>query len=57
MRHKGFVRTIKVENPSLTDNTADAQRLEKSLQQELNTKHIRIPLQVLKKLPSNLRSW
>ena len=32
MQNKGFVRTILIENPSLTDNTADAQRLEKSLQ-------------------------
>jgi uncharacterized 2Fe-2S/4Fe-4S cluster protein (DUF4445 family) len=53
----GFVRTLLIENPSLTDNTADAQRLEQSLQKKLSTDKIRIPLQVLKKLPSNLRSW
>ena len=57
MQKNGFVRTIFVETPSLTDNTADAQRLEKCLMDELGTKYIRIPLQVLKKLPSNLRSW
>ncbi|WP_299976683.1 ASKHA domain-containing protein [Desulfobacula sp.] len=57
MPQKGFVRTILVETPSLTDNTADAQRLEKCLLDELCTDKIRIPLQVLKNLPSNLRSW
>ncbi|MBU8911519.1 MAG: DUF4445 domain-containing protein [Desulfobacterales bacterium] len=57
MPQKGFVRTILVENPSLTDNTADAQRLEKCLLDELGTDKIRIPLQVLKNLPSTLRSW
>ena len=57
MKKIGFVRTVLVENPSLTDNTADAQRLEKSLQKELDTDQIRIPLHVLKKLPSNLRVW
>ncbi len=54
---KGFVQTIEVEPPSLTNNTADAQRLEKCLLNELSTDSIRIPLVVLKKLPSNLRSW
>ncbi|MCK5696104.1 MAG: DUF4445 domain-containing protein, partial [Desulfobacula sp.] len=57
MQKFGFVRTLLVENPSLTDNTADAQRLEQNLQKELGTGQIRIPLHVLKKLPSNLRAW
>ncbi|MCK5164236.1 MAG: DUF4445 domain-containing protein [Desulfobacula sp.] len=57
MQKIGFVRTILVENPSLTDNTADAQRLEQSLRRQLSTDEIRIPLKLLKKLPSNLRSW
>lgn len=57
MQKFGFVRTVLVENPSLTDNTADAQRLEQSLQKELSADQIRIPLHVLKKLPSNLRAW
>jgi uncharacterized 2Fe-2S/4Fe-4S cluster protein (DUF4445 family) len=57
MHNKGFVRTILIETPSLTDNTADAQRLEKALLDELNTDYIKIPLAILKKLPSNLRSW
>ncbi len=57
MPQKGFVRTITVKNPTLSDNTADAQRLEQSLKKELCTDKIFIPLHVLKKLPSNLRSW
>jgi uncharacterized 2Fe-2S/4Fe-4S cluster protein (DUF4445 family) len=57
MQKKSFVRIISINRPSLTDNTADAQRLEQSLKKELNTDKILIPLSVLKKLPSNLRSW
>ncbi len=57
MQHKGFVRTISIVRPSLSDNTADAQRLEQSLKKELSIDNILIPLSVLKKLPSNLRSW
>jgi len=57
MEKKGFVRSLFIETPSLTDNTADAQRLELCLQKELGTKLIEIPLHVLKKLPSNLRAW
>ncbi|MFH2091970.1 MAG: ASKHA domain-containing protein [Pseudomonadota bacterium] len=54
---KGFVRSIQLERPSLSNNTADAQRLEASLQKELGTDRIRIPLDVLKPLPSNIRDW
>ena len=57
MQIKGFVRTISIARPSLTDNTADAQRLEQSLKKELCIDNILIPLPVLKNLPSNLRSW
>jgi len=57
MQKKGFVRNIVVENPSLNNNTADAQRLEQCLLDELGTDYIKIPLSILKKLPSNLRSW
>ena len=57
MHNNGFVRTICVETPSLTDNTADDQRLEKSLRDALGGDVIRIPLHVLTHLPSNLRSW
>jgi uncharacterized 2Fe-2S/4Fe-4S cluster protein (DUF4445 family) len=54
---KGFVRSITIEYPSLSDNTADAQRLEQSLKKELDADKISTPLHILKKLPSNLRSW
>ena len=54
---KGFVRIVRVDPPSLTDNTADAQRLEKCLLDELDTDQVHIPLSVLKHLPSNLRAW
>jgi len=57
MTQKGFVRKIVVEPPSLNNNTADAQRLEKSLLEMLDTDYIRIPLSILKLLPLNLRSW
>ncbi len=57
MQAKGFVRTIEIDRPSLSDNTADAGRLEQSLKKELCADKISIPLHILKKLPSNLRSW
>jgi len=57
IQKKGFVRTILIVKPSLSDNTADAQRLEQSLKKELCTNHILISLHILKKLPSNLRAW
>ncbi len=57
IKKKGFVRRILIETPSLTNNTADAQRLEKCLLEELGEDFIRIPLSILKRLPSNLRSW
>jgi len=57
MKKSGFVRTIVVATPILTNNTADAQRLEKALADELSTDKISIPLHVLKRLPSNLRAW
>ncbi|MCP4671227.1 MAG: ATP-binding protein [Desulfobacula sp.] len=57
MQAKGFVRTIEIDKPSLLNNTADAGRLEQSLKKELCTNKIFIPLNILKKLPSNLRSW
>ena len=54
---KGFVRRVEVERPSLSNNTADVERLEKSLMNELKTGHIRIPLPVIRNLPSSLRFW
>lgn len=57
MEKKGFVRSILVETPSLNNNTADAQRLEKCLAKEMGGGKVRIPLHVLRHLPSNLRAW
>src|SRR3989339_420398 len=54
---QGWVRWIEVEKPSLSNNTADVQRLEKSLMDELDTSRVRIPLSVVQTLPSRLRSW
>ncbi len=54
---KGWVRLIEVEKPSLNNNTADVERLEKSLKNELGIGHIRISLPLIRNLPSNLRSW
>lgn len=54
---KGFVRLIELERPSLTNNTADAQRLGQALKKEVGADYVRIPLSVLKGLPSRLRSW
>jgi len=54
---QGWVRWIEVEKPSLSNNTADVQRLEKSLMDELETGGVRIPLSVVQTLPSRLRSW
>ncbi len=54
---KGWVRLIEIEKPSLGNNTADVERLEKSLKDELGSEHIRIPFPVIKSLPSDLRSW
>ncbi len=57
MVEKGFVRFITIEQPSLSDNTADEQRLEQSLKKEVGGDPISIPLNILKNLPSNLRKW
>lgn len=53
---KGYVRNIVVPRPSLSDNTADAQRLEQCLKKELGCDDIVIPFTLLKSLPSRLRS-
>ncbi len=57
MEHKGFVRRVRVEAPCLSNNTADAQRLEKSLMKELEADGVRLPLSLIRNLPSRLRSW
>lgn len=54
---QGYVRSIEIEKPSLGNNLADAQRLEKALKKELNTHQVKIPWHILKTLPSSLRAW
>jgi uncharacterized 2Fe-2S/4Fe-4S cluster protein (DUF4445 family) len=54
--YKGCVRYVEIEKPVLGNNTADAQRLEQALKNELG-KEVRIPWHLLKTLPSFLRSW
>ncbi|MCP4024428.1 MAG: ATP-binding protein [Desulfobacteraceae bacterium] len=51
----GFVREIRVEKPSLANNTSDAGRLEQSLKKQLETDYVRMPLHLLKNLPTRLR--
>ncbi len=54
---KGFVRCIEIEKPVLGNNTSDAQRLEQALKKELGSQGVKIPLYLLKTLPSFLRRW
>ena len=43
--------------PSLTDNTADADRLVAALRQELHTEAVAVDLDLLKRLPEAIRHW
>ena len=54
---KGFVRHIRLDGPSLDNNTADAQRLEICIKKEVGADKVHIPLAKLRHLPSQLRSW
>lgn len=56
-RINGFVRQILIDAPSLSNNTADAQRLEQALKKELGCDRIQIGLHLLRHLPSRLREW
>lgn len=57
MGAKGFVRHLILEKPSLNNNIADAQRLELCLKKELGTDKVRMPLTLVRELPSKLRAW
>ena len=57
MVHKGFVRDLVLDKPSLNNNLSDAQRLELCLKEELGIDKIRISLKQLRSLPSQLRAW
>ena len=53
----GWIRLVHLSPPSLQDNTADADRLINQLKKQLNTKCIKIDLNVLQQLPVRLRGW
>ncbi|PQP34196.1 [Fe-S]-binding protein, partial [Desulfobacteraceae bacterium SEEP-SAG9] len=55
--NKGWVRTVCLTPPTLQDNTADADRLADALKSELKTNRVDIDLDLLKKLPEQLRKW
>lgn len=57
MMEKRYICQVEVEKPSLSDNTADAQRLEQALKKKLGISNISIPLYLIKTLPSRLREW
>ena len=50
-----WIQTIRLDEPSLKDNTADAERLVQALKTRLNAPNIHIDLDFLKNLPSILR--
>ena len=52
-----WTRTVAITPPTLKDNTADADRLLKSLKTQLKTNDIDIDLYLLKQLPDLLRKW
>jgi uncharacterized 2Fe-2S/4Fe-4S cluster protein (DUF4445 family) len=62
---RGWVQPISLEKPNIQNNTADAQRLEKSLKQsiqnilieEAESIKVRIPFHIIRHLPTLLRTW
>ena len=52
-----WVKRISLPMPSLKDNTADADRLEAALKKALATRSIQMDLDVIKRLPVQLREW
>ena len=52
-----WVKVISLNPPSLKDNTADADRLIAALKADLQTDHVDVDLDLLKKLPELLRKW
>jgi uncharacterized 2Fe-2S/4Fe-4S cluster protein (DUF4445 family) len=53
----GWVVDVRMPRPSLEDNTADADRLQKALAASLGADRVVMGLEVLRKLPEKLRSW
>ena len=62
---KSWVHLIKLEKPSIQNNTADVQRLENSLKQSIQDilgkesapARVKIPFHLIKHLPGFLRTW
>jgi uncharacterized 2Fe-2S/4Fe-4S cluster protein (DUF4445 family) len=52
-----WIRSVSLSPPSLTDNTADADRLITALRQELDTASVAVDLDLLKRLPEAIRRW
>ena len=52
-----MIKTISLSHPSLSDNTADADRLIRALKHDLNTDRISIEIDLLRELPVLLRKY
>ena len=52
-----WVVTLKLTEPALKDNTADAERLTGALKKEVGADHIDIGFSLLKKIPFLLRDY
>jgi len=55
--NNGFVKTLSLNSPSLKDNTADVDRLVHSLKNELDTDHVAMELDLVRRLPHLMREW
>ena len=56
-KSSSWIKIISLNPPSLQDNTADADRLIAALKADLQTDHVDVDLDLLKKLPDLLRKW
>ncbi len=52
-----WVKKVTLPQPSLGDNTADADRLAAALRKSLGTRTVHMDLDLLKQLPARLREW
>ena len=55
--NKCLIKTVSLTPPSLQDNTADAERLIRSIKSHLKTNAVEIDLYLLRELPVLLRKW
>ena len=56
-RRRTWIETLKLVPPSLSDNTADQERLFTALQKRLGTTAIQLDLDLARALPDLLRRW